>query len=133
VFSLSRRLSRFPEYAASDMVAAKRRLLAQGVDVIDLGAGDADFPPPEVAVEALQRALTEPRMSRYGFQFGLLKYRESICKYMGRRFGVQFDPATEVLPLIGSKEGLAHLALAVLDEGDLCVPSRGTRLMVVVW
>jgi LL-diaminopimelate aminotransferase len=100
--------------------------LQQGVDVIDVGAGDADFPPPAVAVEALARAARDPAMSRYGFQLGLPAFRESAAGYMQRRFGLSVDPFTELHPLIGSKEGLAHLAMAVLDQGDVAiVPEPG--------
>src|SRR5262245_19517085 len=99
----SKRLAALPAYAAAEVVAIKRKLVAQGVDVIDLGAGDADFPPPEIAVETLAAALKDPRMSRYGFQVGYVPFREAIARYMARRFGVKLDPMTEVLPLIGSK------------------------------
>jgi LL-diaminopimelate aminotransferase len=110
-----------PAYAAAEVVALKRKLVAQGVDVIDLGAGDADFPPPEVAVRAVSEALKDPRMSRYGFQVGHVPFRESIARYMARRFGVKLDPMTEVLPLLGSKDGLAHLPFAVMDRDDIAV------------
>jgi LL-diaminopimelate aminotransferase len=117
----AKRLDNLPAYAAADVVTLKRKLVAQGMDVIDLGAGDADFPPPEVAVQAVAEALKDPRMSRYGFQVGLVAFREAIVRYMLRRFGVNLDPMTEVLPLIGSKEGLAHLPFAILDPGDVAV------------
>src|SRR5207247_7818863 len=110
----------------AEIPAIKRRLVAQGVDVIDLGAGDADFPPPELAVETLARAVRDPAMSRYPFQLGLPAFREAAAAYMQRRFGARFDPFTEVHPLIGSKEGIAHLATALVDRGDVAiVPERG--------
>ncbi len=122
----SRRLSQLPAYAAAEVVAIKRRLVAEGRDVIDLGAGDADFAPPDVAVRALADALRDPAMSRYGFQIGHVPFREAIVRYMKRRFGVDLDPIREVLPLLGSKEGLAHLPFAVLDPGDVAiVPEPG--------
>ena len=102
----------------AEIPAAKRRLAQAGVDVIDLGAGDADFAPPAVAVEALARAARDPAMSRYGFQLGLPAFREAAAAYLRRRFGVAVDPLTELHPLIGSKEGLAHLMLACLERGD---------------
>jgi len=106
--------------------AIKKRLLEQGVDLIDVGAGDADFAPPAVAVEALNRAVREPTMSRYGFQIGLGAYRTAAAGYLKRRFGLTIDPYTELHPLLGSKEGIAHLAAAVLDPGDLAiVPEPG--------
>ena len=117
----AKRLASLPAYAAAEVVALKRKLVAQGVDVIDLGAGDADFPPPDVAVKALTEALKDPKMSRYGFQVGYVPFREAIARYMQRRFGVKLDPMTEILPLIGSKEGLAHLPFAIMDPGDIAV------------
>jgi LL-diaminopimelate aminotransferase len=115
-----------PSYPMAEIPAIKRRLLQQGVDLIDVGAGDADFPPPAVAVEALARAVRDPAMSRYGFQLGLPAFRESAAAYMQRRFGLSVDPFTELHPLIGSKEGIAHLAMALLDPGDVAiVPEPG--------
>jgi LL-diaminopimelate aminotransferase len=105
----------------AEIPAIKRRLVQQGVDVIDVGAGDADFPPPPVAVEALARAARDPAMSRYAFQLGLPALREAAAAYLQRRFGVTFDPFTELQPLLGSKEGIAHLAMALLDPGDVAV------------
>ena len=122
----SARARALPAYAVSEVMAAKRRLAQAGVDVIDLGAGDADLPPPVAAVEAMREALGDPRMSRYGFQQGLIAFREAVARYMERRFGVALDPMAEILPLIGSKDGLAHLPFAVLDEGQSCiVPEPG--------
>jgi LL-diaminopimelate aminotransferase len=105
----------------AEIPAVKRRLIQQGVDVIDVGAGDADFPPPEVAVETLARAARDPAMSRYAFQLGLPAFREAAAAYLKRRFGARFDPFTELHPLLGSKEGIAHLAMALLDPGDVAV------------
>ncbi|HTR20395.1 MAG TPA: aminotransferase class I/II-fold pyridoxal phosphate-dependent enzyme [Gemmatimonadales bacterium] len=110
----------------AEIPAIKRRLLQQGMDVIDVGAGDADFAPPPIAVETLARAAQDPTMSRYAFQLGLPKFRESAAAFLHRRFGLTFDPFTELHPLLGSKEGIAHLAMAVLDAGDLAiVPEPG--------
>jgi LL-diaminopimelate aminotransferase len=99
----------------------KRELVARGVDVIDLGAGDADLAPPPKALEALVNAAQKPAMSRYGFGLGLVAYREAISAWMTKRFGVRFDPFTEIVPLIGSKEGIAHLALAYLEPGRVAI------------
>ena len=122
----SKRLAALPTYPMAEIPAVKRRLLAQGVDVIDLGAGDADFAPPELAVETLARAARDPAMSRYPFQLGLPTFREAAAAYLARRFAVRVDPFTELHPLIGSKEGIAHLAMAVLDPGDVAlVPEPG--------
>ncbi len=123
---LSKRLAALHTYPMAELPAIKRRLLQQGVDLIDVGAGDADFPPPRVAVEALARAANDPTMSRYAFQLGLPAFREAAVAYLQRRFGVTVDPFTELQPLLGSKEGIAHLALALLDPGDVAiVPEPG--------
>ena len=82
--SFSKRVALLPTYPMAELPAIKRRLIEQGVDVIDVGAGDADFPPPEVAVKALTRALQDSAMSRYGFQLGLPAFRESAAAYMSR-------------------------------------------------
>ena len=123
---LSKRVGELPGYPMAELPAIKRRLLQRGVDIIDVGAGDADFAPPEAAVEALVRAAADPAMSRYAFQLGLPAFRESAARYLKRRFDLAIDPFTELHPLLGSKEGIAHLALAVLDPGDLAiVPEPG--------
>jgi LL-diaminopimelate aminotransferase len=124
-----RRAARFdtlPEYPLANIPRKKRELAARGVDVIDLGAGDADFAPPPAAVDALARAAREPAMHRYGFGLGLVAYREAVSAWMERRFGLHFDPLGEIVPLIGSKEGIAHLALAYLEPGRVAiVPEPG--------
>jgi len=122
----SSRLSSLPRYPMAEIPAIKRRLIQEGVDVIDVGAGDADFPPPEAAVEALSCAARDPAMSRYAFQLGLPAFREAAAAYMLRRFGVRVDPYTQLHPLLGSKEGIAHLAMALLGSGDVAiVPEPG--------
>jgi LL-diaminopimelate aminotransferase len=115
-----------PGYPLAEIPSIKRRLIEAGVDVIDLGAGDNDTPPPAPVVEALREAVLDPAMSKYGFQQGLPEFRRATSRYLERRFGQRFDPFTETLPLIGSKEGIAHLPLAVADPGDVCiVPEPG--------
>jgi LL-diaminopimelate aminotransferase len=122
----SDRLQRLPGYPLAEIPTIKRRLLEAGVDVIDLGAGDNDAPPPVVAVEAMTDALRDPALSKYGFQQGLLEFRHAAARWIERRFGHHFDPVTEILPLIGSKEGLSHLPLAVINPGDVAiVPEPG--------
>ena len=115
------RFQTLPAYPLAHIPLRKRELLQQGVDVIDLGAGDADLPPPPAALAAMRRALDEPAMHRYGFGLGHYPFREAVSAWMQRRFGLAFDPVTEVCPLIGSKEGLVHLALAFLEKGDVAV------------
>ena len=115
------RLLTLPEYALGKFPEKKRALIARGMDVIDLGAGDADLAPPPAAVERLAAAVRNPDMSRYGFGLGLVEYREAIARFMSRRFGLTFNPFTEIVPLIGSKEGISHIALAYVEEGDVAI------------
>src|SRR5512134_1464220 len=122
----ARRLDRLPPYPLAHIPQRKRELIARGVDVIDLGAGDADLAPPRAASEALARAAADPALGRYGFGLGYVPYREAISWWMERRFSQRFDPLTEIVPLIGSKEGLAHLAFGFLQPGDVAiVPEPG--------
>ncbi len=84
------------------------------------------YPPPAVAVESMTAALHNPALSKYGFQQGLPEFRQAASRWIERRFGFRFDPASEILPLIGSKEGLSHLPLTVIDPGDVAiVPEPG--------
>ena len=123
---LAGRFRTLPEYPLATIPQKKRALVARGVDVIDLGAGDADLAPPPKALEALTTAAHTPAMNRYGFGLGLVAYRETIAAWMRKRFGLRFDPYTEIVPLIGSKEGIAHLALAYLEPGRIgIIPEPG--------
>ncbi len=120
------RLDTLPEYAMARVPQRKRELLAAGVDVIDLGPGDADLMPPPAAQARLAEAAAVPAMNRYGFGLGLVEFREAVATWMGRRFNLRFDPLTEIVPLIGSKEGISHLALAYVDPGQVTiVPEPG--------
>jgi LL-diaminopimelate aminotransferase len=127
----SARLSALPGYPLAEIPTIKRRLLDAGMDVIDLGAGDNDTPPPASVVAALRDALRNPALSKYGFQQGLPAYRKACSAYLERRFGQRFDPFTETLPLIGSKEGLAHLPYAVANPGDIVIfPEPGYQAYI---
>jgi LL-diaminopimelate aminotransferase len=123
---LAARFDTLPEYPLATIPQRKRELAARGVDVIDLGAGDTDLAPPPKAIEAIANAAQQPAMHRYGFGLGYVPFRETIAKWMRARFGVSFDPFTEVVPLIGSKEGIAHLAFAYVEPGRVAiVPEPG--------
>lgn len=115
----SARFAGFPVYPLAHIPGRKKALIDAGVDVIDLGAGDADLAPPPKAVSTLQRAAETPALQRYGFGLGYVPYREAIVAWMEKRFGQRFNPMTEVVPLLGSKEGLAHVAFAFLGPGDV--------------
>jgi LL-diaminopimelate aminotransferase len=115
-----------PDYPLATIPQKKRQLLAQGVDVIDLGAGDADLAPPEAALNRMAEAIHEPALQRYGFGLGYVPYREAVSAWMQQRFGVRFDPMTEIVPLIGSKEGISHLAFAYMEPGAIgIIPEPG--------
>jgi LL-diaminopimelate aminotransferase len=120
------RFATLPEYPLAKIPQKKRELIERGVDVIDLGAGDADLDPPRAAIERMATAIREPALGRYGFGMGYVPYREAASAWMQRRFGVRFDPMTEVVPLIGSKEGISHLALAYMEPGAVgIIPEPG--------
>ena len=118
---LAGRFETLPEYALATIPQKKRELAARGIDVIDLGAGDADLAPPPKALDAITKAVRETSMSRYGFGMGLVAYREAISAWMTKRFGIRFDPMKEIVPLIGSKEGISHLALAYMEPGKVAI------------
>jgi LL-diaminopimelate aminotransferase len=120
------RFATLPEYPLATIPQKKRKLIERGVDVIDLGAGDADLDPPRAAVERMAKAIREPALGRYGFGMGHVPFREAVSVWMKQRFGVHFDPMTEVVPLLGSKEGISHLALAYMEPGAVgIIPEPG--------
>ncbi|HEX6751582.1 MAG TPA: aminotransferase class I/II-fold pyridoxal phosphate-dependent enzyme [Longimicrobium sp.] len=128
---LARRFRDLPPYPLTDVPGIKRDLRARGVDVIDLGTGDADLAPPPAAVQALQQAACDPNNSRYPFQLGLVPFREEIARWMGTRFGLDVDPMGEIALLIGSKEGIYHLPFAFLEPGDATIiPDPGYQAYV---
>jgi LL-diaminopimelate aminotransferase len=131
VSTISDRVTSLPEYTLAKIPSIKRRLIAAGMDVIDLGAGDVDGPPPAVTTDALRAALDVTALHKYGFQQGLPAFRDASVRWVERRFGQRFDATTEMLPLIGSKEGLSHLPLAVCNPGDIAVvPEPGYQAYI---
>jgi len=115
---VAKRIESLPPYLFArldEKLAVKR---AEGVDVISLGVGDPDLPTPPHIVEAMAEAIRDPETHRYPSYYGTLEFRTAVADWYRRRFGVELDPQTEVITLIGSKEGLAHLAFAFVDEGD---------------
>ncbi|MBA3671696.1 MAG: aminotransferase class I/II-fold pyridoxal phosphate-dependent enzyme, partial [Gemmatimonadaceae bacterium] len=124
--SHANRFTTLPDYPLATIPQRKRALVARGVDVIDLGAGDADLAPPEAVLARAQEAVREPALSRYGFGLGYVPYREAVSAFMQRRFGVHCDPLSEVVPLLGSKEGISHLAFAYMEQGTVgIIPEPG--------
>jgi LL-diaminopimelate aminotransferase len=122
----SQRLSRLGSAIFTEMAEWKREVIASGMDVIDLGIGSPDRPPSKRVMEALQTAVRNPQNYGYPTSEGSLRFRQAVARWYLRRFGVGLDPEREVLALMGSQDGLAHLALAVTDPGDLVmVPDPG--------
>ena len=115
------RFKTLPEYPLAKIPQRKRELLERGMDVIDLGAGDADLAPPPAVFRALDEAAKNPLMSRYGFGLGYVPFREAVAEWMHKRFNFRPNPFTEVVPLIGSKEGISHLALAYAEPGTCTI------------
>ena len=112
------RISNLPPYLFAELDKLRDAKRAEGVDVISLGIGDPDLPTPEPIIEALERAARDSVNHRYPEYYGLDELREAIAAWYARRFAVNLDPATEIVPLIGSKEGIAHLPLALVNPGD---------------
>ena len=123
---LAERLKKLPPYLFAEIDRVKRKLIQAGRDVIDLGVGDPDLPTPPHIVDALRRAALDPGNHRYALDLGMPVLRQAIAEWYARRFGVALDPATEVLPLIGSKEGIGHIPFAFVNPGDaVLVPDPG--------
>lgn len=119
-------LNHLAPYLFAQIDAKRDALVAQGIDVISLGIGDPDMPTPSHIVDALIKAAQNPANHQYPDYAGSLAYREACADWMRDRFGVTLDPKTEVLALIGSKEGIAHLHTAFVNPGDyVLAPSIG--------
>ncbi len=120
------RLDKLPPYLFSAIDQAKAAALAKGVDVVDLGIGDPDRPTPASLVEVMAAAVADPAFHRYPAQRGTPRLRQAIAAWLKRRHHTVVDPNTQVLVLIGSKEGLGHLPTTCVEEGDnVLVPDLG--------
>ena len=115
---LADRLKKLPPYLFVQIDVLKEQVLKEGKEVIDMGVGDPDAPTPRFILEAMVKALKDEKNHRYPTNRGLDLFREAIARWYKKRFGVTLDPSTEILPLIGSKEGIAHLPLAFVNPGD---------------
>ncbi len=126
------RIEKLPPYLFAEIsrkIAEKR---AQGIDVISFAIGDPDLPTPPHVIAALKEAADDPANHRYPETEGLPELRQAIARWYGWRFGVELDPQREVLPLIGSKEGIGHIALCFIDPGDVAlVPDPGYPVYAV--
>lgn len=120
-FEKAERLKRLPPYLFKEIDRKKKEALARGVDIIDLGVGDPDIPTPPHIVQAMRHAVDDPRNHGYPSYSGMESFREGVARWYNRRFGVTLDPSTEVISLIGSKEGIAHFPLAFINPGDIAL------------
>ncbi|MHC1701424.1 MAG: LL-diaminopimelate aminotransferase [Humidesulfovibrio sp.] len=118
-FQLAERLASLPPYLFAAIDKAKEEVRAKGLDIISLGIGDPDLPTPDFIIDALCAAARNPANHQYPSYVGLLSFRQAVADWYLRRFGVSLDPQTEVVSLIGSKEGIAHFPLAFVNPGDL--------------
>ena len=125
-FPLSTRIEALPPYLFAELDRKKQEVRARGVDIIDLGVGDPDRPTPKFIVNRLKREAEIPSNHQYPSYEGLPQFREAAATWYRRRFGVSLDPSSEVVALIGSKEGIAHFPLAFVNPGDtVLVPDPG--------
>jgi LL-diaminopimelate aminotransferase len=125
-FYQAERLALLPPYLFAEIDRVKAEVKAQGKDIISLGIGDPDLPTPDFIIAALCEAAKTPVNHQYPSYVGLFSYRQAVADWYKERFGVVLDPETEVVNLIGSKEGIAHFPLAFVDPGDVVLsPSPG--------
>ena len=123
---MAKRIDQIPPYLFAEIDKKKEEMRRKGIDLIDLGIGDPDLPTPKPIIERLKKAAENPRHHRYPSYEGMIEFRTSVAQWYERRFGIKLNPATEVLSLIGSKEGIAHIPLAFVNPGDVVlVPSPG--------
>lgn len=124
--TLPQRLQTLPPYLFAELDRLKQEVASKGVDVINLGIGDPDLPTPSFIIEALNRAAGDVANHHYPPYSGTVGFRRAVADWYARRFQVQLDPDSEVLALIGSKDGIAHLPLALINPGDtVIVPDPG--------
>jgi len=116
--SKSKRLTQLPPYLFAQLDLARKKTQRSGKDIISLGVGDPDLPTPSAIIEKLCQAAREPRNHRYPSYQGLLSFRQAVAEWYLKRFDVSLDPEEEILALIGSKEGISHFSLGLLNPGD---------------
>lgn len=122
----SERLKNLPPYLFKEIDRQRDEVKARGVDIIDLGVGDPDMPTPQHIIKALNKAASDPANHQYPSYSGMDNFNKTVALWYKKRFGVDLDPAKEVVTLIGSKEGIAHIPLAFINNGDIAiVPDPG--------
>jgi LL-diaminopimelate aminotransferase len=115
----SDRINALPPYLFAAIDEARDELIARGVDVIDLGVGDPDLPTPLHIVEAMREAVCDPKTHHYPSYAGMPEFRKAAAEWCKKYKGIELDPATEVLSLIGTKEAVAHVPIAFVNPGDV--------------
>ncbi len=126
IIPLANRADQAQEYYFSVKLAEVRRLVAAGHDVINIGIGNPDMMPSEATLEALGQSAQQPGSHGYQSYKGIPQFRAAIARFYQHTYGVTLDPETEILPLIGSKEGITHLSLTFVNDGDtVLVPELG--------
>jgi LL-diaminopimelate aminotransferase len=115
------RIATVPPYLFAEIDKKKSAAIARGIDVISLGIGDPDLPTPQFVIDRMKQAVENPKWHQYPDYDGSLAFRTAACAFYKKRFGAEFDPKTEALALIGSKEGLAHIIWAYIDAGDIAL------------
>jgi LL-diaminopimelate aminotransferase len=117
----ARRLDQVPPYLFAELERKIEAMRAEGTDVISLGIGDPDLPTPTAVVEEMRCQVGRPETHQYPSNRGLAAFREAVATFYEVRFDAEIDPDSEVIPVLGGKEGVAHIALACLEDGDVCL------------
>lgn len=120
------RLKKLPPYLFEEIDRAKQKAIDEGRPIIDLGVGDPDMPTPEFIIKKLQHSVEDSATHKYPFNKGIAVLRQEMALWYKNRFNVELDPDTQILPLLGSKEGIAHVPLAFVNPGDeVLIPDPG--------
>ncbi|MFD0993731.1 pyridoxal phosphate-dependent aminotransferase [Tenacibaculum geojense] len=126
MITFANRLQTVEEYYFSKKLREVRELIANGKPIINIGIGSPDLKPPKEVLSAISDSLTDATAHKYQSYQGLPEFRESVANFYQKKYGVTINPNSEVLPLMGSKEGILHISLAVLNEGDeVLIPNPG--------
>lgn len=132
----AKRIKNLPKYHFAEINEIIKQKMESGQEVINLGIGDPDIPTPDYIIQSLQEEAKNPMNHKYPPYKGIKELREAIANWFEKRFGVTLNPEKEILPLIGSKEGLAHISWALIDPGDMalianpCYPAHKTGVML---
>jgi len=119
MFEVSERLKKLPPYLFAEIDRKKKKLIAEGTDIIDFGIGDPDLPTPANIIGAMKKSVDNPAFHRYPLGKGTPKFRKAIADFYRRNYDAVLNPDEEIAVLIGSKEGIAHFPWAFLNAGDV--------------